>query len=76
MIYSILGQKDLLEKWKKFDPIGMYPNPVKDVIRINTQTVGDLSIFDSKGLLVKQLNEERQTSYYNIENIAYGVYYF
>jgi uncharacterized delta-60 repeat protein len=57
--------------------IKLYPNPVKDILRIqglNMEEKSTLSIFDLQGHLVLQASVSNGTSSINVSRIASGIY--
>ena len=53
--------------------ISVYPNPAKDEVVIKAE--GRITVFDSKGQVVKILNEKNITKILNTSNFESGIYY-
>lgn len=55
--------------------ITLYPNPAKDHININSnEPIETISIYNSKGTLVKESSNLKQTGLLDISNLSAGIY--
>lgn len=56
-------------------PIRVYPNPVSDILTIESSTTGRMQIFNSIGqlVLIQNIQEGQQTM--NLENFSKGIYW-
>lgn len=55
--------------------ITLYPNPAKDHININSnEPIETISIYNSKGTLVKESSNLKHTGFLDISNLSAGIY--
>ena len=53
----------------------VYPNPVSLTLEIRSNNTGTAQLYDSKGILVKNIELTSQNTLINIENLEKGVYF-
>jgi hypothetical protein len=53
----------------------LYPNPVENMLTISSDELGEISIFDIRGKLIKQINKESQIELINVSDLENGLYF-
>ena len=53
----------------------IYPNPVKDIAKIQSEESGNLYLFDMRGVMVKSLFIQKGSNYLDMQAMDNGFYF-
>ena len=67
------GENDIIDYVKEIT-FRVYPSPVKDFISVETETLFNISIYNTSGQLVFEISDQNPGEKINIESLASGIY--
>jgi hypothetical protein len=53
----------------------LYPNPVENILTISSNELGEISLVDIRGKLIKQITKEAQIELINVSDLESGLYF-
>ncbi|HNM33230.1 MAG TPA: T9SS type A sorting domain-containing protein, partial [Chitinophagales bacterium] len=66
---------DLIDIEEKKALMRIYPNPVKDIAKIQSEEIGKLYLYDVRGVLVKSLIIQQGSNYLDMQAMDNGFYF-
>jgi hypothetical protein len=68
------GEVDVMEN-ETVSNLNIYPNPVKDVVRVSGEDINSISVYNSLGVLVEKIEVRSNNAEINMNDYNTGIYF-